>query len=175
MFDTGSQSVHVRQCWRTYVMPCRAGLIQIMPGPTTKKIRRSDGKWLVIEITIASIVRRARFDKFDLASDRDCSRARFGSPPKSRKIVISQNRERARNIGADRSNKRRIGLFLSLLMAMARPGFISQSPALKSIPFSSSLDPLSSFDTHAIPTYAMHTYVYRTTRLYRVYKKKIYI
>lgn len=122
-----------------------AGLIQIMPGPTTKKIRRSDGKWLVIEITIVSIVRRARFDKFDLTQS-----ARFGSPPKSRKIVISQNRERARNIGADRSNKRRIGLFLSLLMAMARPGFISQSPALKSIPFSSSLEPLSSFDTHAM-------------------------
>lgn len=150
MFDNCIASA----CSPTYAMPCRAGLIQIMPGPTTKKIRRSDGKWLVIEITIASIVRRARFDKFDLARTAiaRARAARSSSPPKSRKIVISQNRERARNIGADRSNKRRIGLFLSLLMAMARPGFISQSPALKSIPFSSSLDPpLSSFDTHAIP------------------------
>lgn len=134
---------------------CGAGLIQIVLGPTTKKIRRSDGKWLVIEITIANIVRRARFDKFDLAraaiartrnprlaaaARRGVARlgsarhgtARAGSPPKSRRIVISRI-ERARNIGADRSNKRRIGLFLSLLMAMARPGFISQSPALKSI------------------------------------------
>lgn len=64
----------------------------------------------------------------------------LGWPPKSRRIVISRI-ERARNIGADRSNKRRIGLFLSLLMAMARPGFISQSPVLKSIPFSSPPSP----------------------------------
>lgn len=41
-------------------------------------------------------------------------------------------------IGVDRSNKCRIGLFLSLLMAMARPGFISQSSMLKSIPFTQS-------------------------------------
>lgn len=50
----------------------------------------------------------------------------------SERIVISRI-ERPRNIGADRSNKRRIGLFLSLLMGMARPGFISQSLVLKSI------------------------------------------
>lgn len=59
-----------------------AGLIQIMLGPTTKKIRRSDGKWLVIEITIANIVRRARFDKFDLARTaiaRTRDPARLGS------------------------------------------------------------------------------------------------
>lgn len=52
---------------------------------------------------------------------------------KSGRIVI-RHIERGRNIGADRSNKRRIGLFLSSLMGMARPGFISQSPVLKSIP-----------------------------------------
>jgi len=59
-----------------------ARLIQIMLGPTTKKIRRSDGKWLVIEITIANIVRRARFDKFDLARTaiaRTRNPARLGS------------------------------------------------------------------------------------------------
>lgn len=167
---------------------CGTGLIQIMLGPTTKKIRRGDGKWLVIEITIANIVRRARFDKFDLARTaiartRDPARlgsarlgsarhdTRRGSPPKSRRIVISRI-ERARNIGADRSNKRRIGLFLSLLMAMARPGFISQSPALKSIPFSSSSCSLPRspppFDTHAIPIHAR-----ATSLAYRVHKKNV--
>lgn len=160
----------IRQGW-----PCVAGLIQIMLGPTTKKIRRSDGKWLVIEITIANIVRRARFDKFDLARTaiartRDPASvrlgsarhgaARCGSPPKSRRIVISRI-ERARNIGADRSNKRRIGLFLSLLMAMARPGFISQSPALKSIPFSSFSSSSSSpppLHAPTIPTLVRYLY-----------------
>lgn len=57
--------------------PCvETGLIQIMLGPTTKKIRRSDGKWLVIEITIANIVRRARFDKFDLRARTAIARTR---------------------------------------------------------------------------------------------------
>lgn len=172
--DTSVQHC-IRQCWHVYAVR-GTGLIQIMLGPTTKKIRRSDGKWLVIEITIANIVRRARFDKFDLArTARLLARAgsgsarrgsaplgtiRRGSPPKSRRIVISRI-ERARNIGADRSNKRRIGLFLSLLMAMARPGFISQSPALKSIPFSSSSSSLPPdlpppFDTRDTHTRSCH-------------------
>lgn len=60
------------------------GLIQIMLGPTTKKIRRSDGKWLVIEITIANIVRRARFDKFDLRARTAIARARAGSEATAR-------------------------------------------------------------------------------------------
>lgn len=68
--------------WCMYAVCIGAGLIQIMLGPTTKKIRRSDGKWLVIEITIANIVRRARFDKFDLARTaiaRTRDPARLGS------------------------------------------------------------------------------------------------
>lgn len=66
-----------------YIAVRGTGLIQIMLGPTTKKIRRSDGKWQVIEITIANIVRRARFDKFDLAIRTAIARTRdpvrFGS------------------------------------------------------------------------------------------------
>ena len=42
---------------------------------------------------------------------------------------------------ADRSNKRWIELFLSLLMVAARPGFISQSPVLKSIPLARTSSP----------------------------------
>lgn len=74
------EAMVTRQC--IYAMR-GTGLIQIMLGPTTKKIRRSDGKWQVIEITIANIVRRTRFDKFDLAIRTAIARtrdpARFGS------------------------------------------------------------------------------------------------
>jgi len=81
-YDIRMYPASVQHQWLVNAVCVEAGLIQIMLGPTTKKIRRSDGKWLVIEITIANIVRRARFDKFDLARTaiaRTRNPARLGS------------------------------------------------------------------------------------------------